>query len=172
MKNFNVKSVLLFLIIIWVIVIFSFSLAGGKQSHHESNSVKFVLSSVAKNLDLHINHKFYNIYKPFVENKDKITGEDFVRKTAHFTEYFMLGILSGIVAIILKRKSKFWYASLFIGIPVALFDEKFIQKFMVPGRTSSLRDALLDNIGFYFAVIIVIFANFIYKKVKVKWNNQ
>lgn len=167
MKKINVKSVMIFLIVLWIAVIFSFSLAGGKQSHHESNSVKYILSSVAKNLDLHISHKIYNIYKPFAEDKNHITSEVFVRKTAHFTEYFMLGILSGIAALILKRKNRFWYAPLFFGIPVALFDEKFIQRFMVPGRTSSLKDALLDNIGFYFAVLIITLVYFIYKKVKV-----
>lgn len=166
MKKLTAKSILIILIVIWTAVIFSFSLAGGQQSHHESNSVKYILSSAAKSLDLHVNHKIYNIYKPFVEDKNHITSEDFVRKTAHFTEYFLLGVFCSAAALFLRKKSRLWFIPLFLGIPVALFDEKIIQKFLVPGRTSSLTDALLDNIGFYSAVIIVFLVCLVWKKAK------
>lgn len=113
-----------------------------------------------------MNHKIYNIYRPFVEDKNHVSSEDFVRKTAHFTEYFLFGVFCITAALILKRKSRIWYIPLFLGIPVALFDEKIIQKFLVAGRTSSFKDALLDNIGFYFAVLMILLVRFVCKKTK------
>lgn len=77
------------------------------------------------------------------------------RKAAHFTEYFILGILS---ARVFYRSSNgtlsrhwFQFALALVGI-YALFDE-YHQSF-VPSRTSSIFDSLIDIAGGLTALII------------------
>ena len=73
-------------------------------------------------------------------------SEHFVRKVAHFTEYFALGILLLITIRAYRgpvRKSAF--AGMFFLLLVPVIDE-FIQLF-TPQRGSSVLDVLLDFCG-------------------------
>ncbi|HEX7229321.1 MAG TPA: VanZ family protein [Candidatus Binatia bacterium] len=76
------------------------------------------------------------------------TADLLVRKMAHLSEYFILGIL---VTYTLQKRSALTTASqLFlataIGIIYAISDEW--HQFFVPGRTASAMDVLFDTIGF------------------------
>lgn len=68
-----------------------------------------------------------------------------IRKLAHFTEYALLG---GGLFCYFKYRGQFkgnqWIYSLFIVLLLATFDE-YIQLFV--GRTSSVRDVLIDFTG-------------------------
>ena len=68
-----------------------------------------------------------------------------VRKSAHFTEYFILGCLlfNGFLTRA-KLKKAFWLA-LVVGVAYAASDE--IHQHFVPGRTMRAFDVLIDSSG-------------------------
>lgn len=66
----------------------------------------------------------------------------FVRKSAHFFLYFILGILVGNA---MNNQKKWWLFSLFICLIYACTDE-IHQLFMV-GRSGQIQDVILDSIG-------------------------
>ena len=66
-----------------------------------------------------------------------------VRKVAHFTEYFILGIL-----LLLTFNSygiKNWYIPIIICVLYALSDE--VHQYFVPGRACRILDVLIDSTG-------------------------
>lgn len=72
--------------------------------------------------------------------------ELFVRKSAHFLEYFALGLL---LAIDIRRITKNWwarvFAPLFCGLMIPVFDEAI--QLLTPGRSGEVRDVLIDFTG-------------------------
>lgn len=74
-----------------------------------------------------------------------------VRKTAHFTEYAILGfLLTGAASLSIGWKS-FLYPGI-TGVLYAASDE-FHQLF-VPGRSGQISDVLLDSAGVCFGVLL------------------
>ena len=74
-----------------------------------------------------------------------------IRKAAHFTEYFILGIL-----LWTDWRLIGWGPALLpsgIGCAVAFVDEMVIQTH-TPGRSGELRDVLIDSAGVLLAVVI------------------
>ena len=79
-----------------------------------------------------------------------------VRKLAHFTEYFILGILLFTDWRMLRRG--FVFLPLGFGAVVACVDEFLIQRNTL-GRSGELRDVLLDSFGVAAAVGIFLLLN-------------
>lgn len=131
-KLSKIKYIIPFLIIIFI---FSNSLKNGIES---SNSSNFVTDIV------------YKIFKG-----DYNTLSYIVRKLAHFTEFFILGIFSYI---------GYKYYSLIFVVATAFLDE-LIQLF-VEGRTSSIIDVLIDTSGGVLGIGLVILIIKIYNKSK------
>lgn len=77
----------------------------------------------------------------------------FIRKTAHFTLYCILGIMSSAYVYILSRK---YIKSFVYGVAVcmiyAVIDE--IHQMYVPGRTPLVTDVLIDTAGGVTGVLI------------------
>lgn len=146
---------LLVLLIAWIALIFSFSFHSGKSSHMESETAVAFISAFLKKAGIHIDHSVYRIYTPFVKAGVKISSDEFIRKTAHFCEYFFLGVICSVCAGYFRKRSKLWPVPLFCALPVSLADELIIQRYFVSGRGSSFNDAVLDCIGFYCAVIVI-----------------
>ena len=82
-----------------------------------------------------------------------LQGVDFlvniVRKTAHFSEYMLLGILT---ARALKLTNKNIWIALPICIIYATSDE--IHQYFVPGRSMQFTDVLIDSAGSAFGIIL------------------
>ncbi len=74
----------------------------------------------------------------------------FVRKAAHFIEFFVLGLLLYWDVILLWRRSVL--ISAFAGLLVAASDE-LLQR-MIPGRSGELADVLLDFCGVVMACLL------------------
>ena len=71
-----------------------------------------------------------------------------VRKIAHFAEYMILGVLSAASWFFYreeKNRNPISFAAWGFCILFAVLDE--LHQAFVPGRTSSVRDVLLDSIG-------------------------
>ena len=76
-----------------------------------------------------------------------------LRKLAHFTEFFFLGLFTAIYTVVYSRK-KGGFASLFpFGIIVALLDET-VQIFSKRG--ASVKDIWIDTLGYSSAVLAVL----------------
>lgn len=77
-----------------------------------------------------------------------------VRKTAHFTEYFILYLLTvNVMKYYLDIKRAILYAIIF-SIFYACTDE--IHQYFIPGRAMAFKDVLIDSSGALVAMIIVI----------------
>lgn len=115
---------LTFLALLWIGVIFAFSMQGGDASSSQSGFVVTLVIQLFKILSLPT--EGYNL--PF-----------YVRKVAHFTEYFILGILSAVA-----QKEKTGHPALYLLIPI--IDESI--QFFTPGRVMSPIDMAIDMSGY------------------------
>ena len=87
-------------------------------------------------------------------------GHHFLRKAAHFSEFCLLGILTGARRIAEGSEPKLSLSG--FGLTVACIDET-IQTF-VPGRASSLIDVWIDTAGFVTGTILVMLGHSLIRK--------
>jgi len=113
------------LLILWMIFIFLMSSFNASDSTNQSSSIVLVLSDV---LNIH--------------NVDLLSV--IVRKIAHFTEYFILGILTSNAFKDFRVKKIFIYCLIFC-VFYACTDE--IHQLFVPGRSGNFIDILIDSFG-------------------------
>ena len=140
------------LIIINCVVIFSFSSQNSEKSSKQSD---VVVDRVVNTIERR-NKKA----KKDPTLKDKVTF--YVRKTAHFTVYTLLGIwLMNEANTFDITKKKKWIICLLFGFLYAASDE-FHQSF-VGGRSQEIRDILIDTSGIAFGCLLVILACLIIK---------
>jgi VanZ family protein len=119
-------------VIACMIVIFIFSNQNGSTSSGVSNNV-------------------YNVAKHIIILK-KLLAIFPIRKVAHFTLYFILGLLtSNMVRLCFSHKFTF-IITLVLNFLYACSDE--IHQLFIEGRTSSFRDVLIDTSGACLALIL------------------
>lgn len=117
-------------------VIFAFSAQDAKKSLDTSNKVIVVSAEVIKKRPL------TTAEKTTVIDKYKV----FIRKTAHFTIYFILGILIySFVKDYYPNSSKLIFLSLLVCFLYATSDE--LHQTFTLGRTPQVRDVLIDTCG-------------------------
>ena len=118
------KKTSIILVIIWMIIIFIMSSFNADTSSSQSNIIVNFISNI------------FNI--------NNINLLSFIiRKLAHFTEYFILGILLYNCFIISFRMNL--YVPIIICIMYAISDE--IHQLFVSGRCFQLRDIIIDTCG-------------------------
>ncbi len=134
----NKKKIILgILIVAWICVIWGHSLQPAYISEGESSKYLEVISKVV----------------PFITNDDD--GMYIVRKTAHFTEYAILGVLLCLeFATYLKGLFKRFVNPTMTALFVAFIDET-IQLF-VEGRSGQVSDIWIDLAGASLMVVIVL----------------
>lgn len=89
-----------------------------------------------------------------------------VRKGAHLFEYAMLGSLLYLLFKCFKqREHNCWIYALFLVLLCATIDE-FFQSFV--GRTSSVRDVLIDFSGGIIGMCVISFITFCFEKISIK----
>ncbi len=113
----------------FILFIFSNSMHPGPESGKESQYIMNLINHFLASLK--INFGF---------------SDFFIRKTGHFSEYFILGILLTLtVGMYRLNRTESLFLRLFLLLLVPVFDE-FIQVF-TPERGSSVADVLLDFCG-------------------------
>ena len=117
MKN----KINILLVIIWMIIIFIMSSFNSTESSNQSNFIVNIISNI------------FNINN--IELLSLI-----IRKIAHFTEYFILGLL---VYNMIYNYNKKIHISIIICILYAISDE--IHQLFVPGRSCQFIDILIDS---------------------------
>ena len=124
------------LLIVWLIIIFLFSSENAEKSTKTSDGF---INSITNIL---------NIEKP----KDKEKVGHIVRKIAHFTEYFILGLILFLNLRLYPIDNK-----LIIGIILCMIyassDE--IHQIFVDGREAKILDVLIDTLGSATSLIIL-----------------
>ena len=151
------RAIFAILIIINCIVIFNFSSQNSEKSSKQSDVVvERVVSSIEK--------KNKNAKKdPTL--KDRVTF--YVRKTAHFSIYTLLGIwlMNEANTFDISKKRRLVICLIF-GCLYAISDE-FHQSF-VSGRSREIRDVCIDTCGVLFGCILVMLIGLCMAK-SVQW---
>lgn len=138
-------KVLIVLAIIWMGVIFMFSAQVSDESKSSSNKVT---SAVVNTV---ISIKKENISE---EKRQKIIEDKtfIVRKSAHFTEYFILGLIL-ILYLQTKEKLATKYIILAIIFCVLYATSDEIHQLFVDGRSCKIMDILIDTCGSSLAIL-------------------
>lgn len=142
------RYILPVLCIAWMIVIWQFSFSPADESSTTSDTVQSLLNGALEK-----------------------TGIDFrfsahtVRKTAHFTEFFILGCLAAGAGLSTRLEFPFLTAGL-APVFVASVDET-IQRF-VPGRACLFTDVLLDSAGGICGILLVFLFYLLFTRKKRK----
>ena len=142
-------------------VIFSFSAQNGEASTKISMGVSDSLVGV---LD------FLSFGKMDTDTVTELVLviEHPIRKTAHFLEYALMGILlySMLYYPIENAKVRFWISISWLIISAAA-DE--LHQYFVPGRWCSVKDVLLDTCG---GLVGILLCRFLYKKLRGATNSK
>ena len=140
MEVFEVKAkrkVLVTILMIWMIVIFGFS----NQNVVSSLSLSDKIASKMIDIVVKVRRKEISpLEKVNMVKKMRVT----VRKTAHFTEYFILGVLIFKIFEMYGVSNILLYATLFCFL-YACSDE--IHQLFSDGRTAKFLDVLIDTSG-------------------------
>lgn len=150
------KVVKICFLVLWMALIFSFS----NQKDIDSSKIS----------DGFIDRTVVKIYKVFNENITKEKENEIIekytypiRKLAHYTLYFVLGILSFLVVKDYSINKKLIIYSLLICFLYACSDE-FHQLFVI-GRSASIKDVIIDTFGSFCSISIFYIFN---KKISKK----
>lgn len=150
------KVVKICFLVLWMALIFSFS----NQKDVDSSKVS----------DGFIDRTVVKIYKIFNENITKEKENEIIekytypiRKLAHYTLYFILGILSFLVVKDYSINKKLIIYSLLICFLYACSDE-FHQLFII-GRSARVLDVMIDTFGSFCSISIFYIFN---KKISKK----
>lgn len=141
------KKYIWLLIFLYILFIFSNSLQVGSTSSSISGGFTTTLSSLLKYIGIQIEYA---------------TLHHFIRKTAHFIEYAVLGILVFIAIHIEPLLQNQTLNFILFWILPASLDET-IQVF-VPDRNGCITDVLLDMSGFLTGSILIYLIHMLVKK--------
>ena len=137
-------------LILWMIVIFSFSSADANKSTGTSDKVITTM--------IEIKDKITNNETPNNEKEIIVKNSSFyIRKLAHITEYLILGFL---MFNLLKQYSvtNIYYA---IGLSILYSCTDEFHQLFISGRSGSIRDVLIDSIG-------ILIGTYLYKLLFIK----
>ena len=121
------------LLILWMAFIFYMSSCNGNVSSDQSGTIAYVLHNI-----LGINYS------------DKLIF--IIRKCAHVSEFFILGIL--VINLVSKYNVKHIYFISFIICFLYASSDEFHQLF-VPGRSGQVTDIFIDLIGVVLGLLLV-----------------
>lgn len=148
-KTLKFRILIFTLLICWMAIIFMFSSQPAKQSSKMSSGfVSAVITVICPEYSELTDDAKANI-------TDKVTFV--VRKTAHFSEYFVLGVLAFLTAVTFK-KYKIIYrsmASFVICVLYSVSDE--FHQYFVSGRACRFTDILIDSAGSLLAIVLMTF---------------
>ena len=121
------------LLILWMLFIFIMSSFNGVMSSNQSGSIAVLI---------------YNLFD--ISDTEKVSF--IVRKCAHVSEFFILGIL--VINLVSKYNVKHIYLISFIICVLYASSDEFHQLF-VPGRSGQVADIFIDLIGVVLGLLLV-----------------
>jgi len=167
-KAYRIISITsLLIIIILALMIFLFSSEDAKKSSDTSGKItNFVISIVYKDFD-----SLSDSEKLSIRSKT----EHFVRKSAHFLEFFTLSffLMVHVFSLLEYKRKKNLFSFLIViplGVIYAIFDE--YHQFFVDGRGPMAKDVLIDSAGVLTGALIAFILLLIIKNSIIKKNNR
>lgn len=148
------KYILCIMVFIWMIVIYGFSNMNTNESNGKSKMVIYNVSKLCIDITNKVNITNVDSKVSALNLTNKLNIP--LRKVAHATVYFILGIIL-INAFKYFKAKKIYLYSLIICFIYACTDE-FHQSF-VSGRGPSFRDVLIDTLGCIISIVICYFIN-------------
>lgn len=134
------KRMFLIIIVFTVLFIWSNSLKTGDASMNSSNGLKQIILDLLKSFGINLENSF------FIE---------YIRKFAHFTEYFILGGELYLYRYFYLKKSLSTFLNItYIGVFTAFFDET-IQLIPSLERSGEVSDVWIDIFGVLLAFLIL-----------------
>ena len=161
-KKTKIKRIVFaILIIINCMVIFNFSNKVADDSSKQSGRIVNFISQIIPTIK--------NMPEPDKTNFMKETLTIIVRKTAHFSIYTLLGLLSMNFMLTFEEKElcKFdlrCLIALVFCIFYAITDE--LHQYFIPGRSCELRDVCIDTLGAVLGILLVKIVTKIYRKIR------
>ena len=159
MKTIIIRIILIILIILNCATIFKFSSEVSDESNGRSGRVVSFIVEILPGLK-----------EKSEQEKEQIKGEiltPIVRKTAHFSIYAAMGMLT--VCLALTYKGTYYQkslCSLLYCLCYSISDE--IHQLFVSGRSGQFGDVCLDTFGAFVGIMVIYIIYKIYKKVKQK----
>ena len=156
-KTFRIVSAILLLALMTAIFCLSAQEADESSSLSDGITVKIIAG-------------LYPDFDEFSEIKQEEIIHDttfYVRKLAHFSLYFLMGVFSFLAIVSYKRIklfSRFLYPYTF-SVLYAVSDE--IHQLFVPGRSCELRDVFIDSCGILLSLVIIFVIYASSKRIKV-----
>lgn len=151
------KIIIYILLILWMCLIFFFSNQPATASDKASNGV---IEQIVHTAELIRGREFDDSQLEAISNYLIFP----IRKLAHFTLYFILGILIyNVIHFYPINNKKICLISILLSIIYACSDE--IHQLFIPGRSGELRDVLIDMVGSLLGILIV--SKIINKKQKI-----
>lgn len=154
------KAFLLWMLVLtWMCVIFYFSSKPISESHAQSYFILEIANKVLNSLGIH--SQIVNDAVNFI-----------LRKTAHISEYAVLGVLlyTALLNSNIRRKKAVFVCALVICILYSTSDE--IHQIFVQGRSASIADVMIDTIGSCLGLIAIVVCRAWKKKIIVHGNNN
>lgn len=144
------KTISFIVLILWMIVIFSFSSADANKSTSTSDKV---ITTMIEIKDKITNNETSNNEKEIIVKNSSF----YIRKIAHITEYLILGFL---MFNLLKQYSvtNIYYA---IGLSILYSCTDEFHQLFISGRSGNIRDVLIDSIG-------ILIGTYLYKLLFIK----
>ena len=158
-KKTKIKRIVFaILIIINCIVIFNFSNKVADDSSKQSGRIVNFISQIIPIIK--------NMPEPDKTNFIEGTLTAIVRKTAHFSIYTLLGLLTMNFMLTFKRKNCRVDLRCLVALAFCTFyaitDE--IHQYFIPGRSCELRDVCIDILGAILGILVVKITTKIYRK--------
>lgn len=151
------KKIFWILSFIWMGLIFYFSDQPAKISDNQSDKVIDIINKLLRNIDL----------------RDYKRIEFMARKGAHFTLYFILGILITLSIYFLFKRIKIHNAcllGLLFSIIYSITDE--YHQLFVSGRSGSMKDVGIDTLGALSGIIVLGIVLYIIKFIRWLFNKR
>ena len=138
-KKQKKKLISWILLLAWMAFIFYMSQQTGQVSSGQSGKIVLLLSKIGIEI-----------------SKDNISNITFIiRKSAHFTEYFILYILLfNVIKHYIHTKKIIFYS--IMGVIIYAASDEFHQYF-IPGRSAEVMDVCIDTLGASIGLAILFF---------------
>lgn len=146
MKKYMKTIFSLVLILLSMVLIFKFSSQNGNDTNYLSLKVTNKIASIV--------FKNYNLQSNEIKNYITYSLNIIIRKTAHFTMYYILGSSVYLLIFSMKKHFKKCFAfSLSIPLLYAISDE--LHQLFTNGRTAKVTDVIIDETGAFFGSLTV-----------------
>jgi VanZ family protein len=143
------KKASIIFVIVWMGVIFMMSQLDGAKSWFLTGEILTVTKTGS--ID---DESTYDEKMESYDEDDTWSQMVFLRKFAHFAEYFIFAILllNALLFRLPWKESAKW--TLLIGIAYAIFDE--VHQLFIPGRSGNVSDMMIDTLGVVMGLFCVI----------------